>query len=70
MKGSAKSPPHILELADRVLQAAADPRYDSLKEIWTGHNRLERQRKTPVSVFLHGGYTNTWRELIPPEELV
>jgi len=65
-----KTPSHIRELVDRVCEAAADPVYASRKEMWTRHNRLDRQRKTPVSVFLHGGYTNTWRELIPPGLLI
>ncbi len=73
MTGSASDnnpPAHILELVERVGEAVADPRYEPLKEMWTRHNRLEKQPKIPVSLFLHGGYTNTWQELIPPDELV
>lgn len=57
-------------LIDRVEEAVADPRYGPLKAMWTAHNRLQKQSKVPVSVFLHGSDTGTWRELIPPETLV
>lgn len=60
----------IDELVHQVLEACADPRYTRLKTLWTRHNRLEPTEKTPVSVFLHRGYTETWKELIPPEQLV
>lgn len=65
-----KIPAHIQELVERVEEAVADPRYEPLKEMWTRHNRLEKQPKVPVNIFLHGGYTNTWQELIPPDVFV
>ncbi|MDP6667292.1 MAG: uroporphyrinogen decarboxylase family protein [Dehalococcoidia bacterium] len=63
-------PAHLLELAERVEEAAADPRYAPRKEMWTRHNRLEKVAKTPVYVCLKRGRgTNanpvTWSELIP-----
>jgi hypothetical protein len=57
-------------LAREVADACADPRYASLKTLWSRHNQLDRSGKTPVCVFLHKGYTETWRELIPPSEIV
>ncbi len=66
----SKAPAHIQGLVERVEAAVADARYAPRKEMWTRHNRLEKQPKVPVSVFLHGGYTYTWHELIPPDNLV
>jgi len=60
----------IRALAEEVAEACADPRYARLKSLWTRHNRLEKVEKIPVAVFLHRGYTETWKELVPPEELV
>ena len=70
MARSARTPAHIQELVERVEEAVADPKYGPRKEMWTRHNRLEKQPKIPVSIFLHGGYTFTWHELIPPDNLV
>jgi hypothetical protein len=60
----------IRDLVQEVKAACADPRYTRLKEMWTRHNRLERAAKIPVSVHLHRGYTETWKELIPPARLL
>ena len=60
----------IRSLAAEVAAASADQRYAGLKSLWSRHNRLERTEKIPVQVFLHRGYTETWKELIPPESLV
>ena len=67
-----KPPVHFRELVDRVVEAAADPRYEPLKDMWTRHNRLQKTRKTPVLVCLKKGSGRsanpvTWSELIPPE---
>jgi hypothetical protein len=59
----------LQDLAAQVVEACASPRYARLKTLWTRHNRLEKVEKIPVSVHLHRGYTATWRELIPPEQL-
>ncbi len=60
----------INQLVAEVLAAAADPKYARLKDMWTRHNRLRKVGPLPVSVHLHRGYTETWKELIPPAELV
>ncbi len=60
---------NIPDLVEQVLEACASPRYGQLKNMWTRHNRLEKGEKIPVCVHLHRGYTQTWRELIPPDEL-
>jgi hypothetical protein len=60
---------NISDLVEQVLEACASPRYGQLKHMWTRHNRLEKGEKIPVCVHLHRGYTQTWRELIPPDEL-
>jgi len=71
--GISKHPPaHLLELAERVAEAAADPRYAPRKEMWTRHNRLEKQAKAPVYVCIKPGSGPdrnpvTWAELIPPD---
>jgi len=70
--GSNDRPTHLLELADRMAEAAADPKYARRKEMWTAHNRLEQQAKAPVYVCIKpcsGTNANpvTWAELIPPE---
>lgn len=57
-------------MVQEVREACADPRYAELKKMWTQHNRLRKQAKMPVSVHLHRGYTETWKELIPPEKLL
>jgi len=62
-------PTLLRDLAAQVAEACASPRYSRLKALWTRHNRLEKVDKIPVSVHLHRGYTATWRELIPPEQL-
>jgi hypothetical protein len=61
---------HLARLVDRVAEAVADPVYAARKEMWTRHNRLEKVPKAPVCVFLGGGYSVAWQELIPPDELV
>jgi len=60
----------IRALALQVAEACADPRYARLKSLWARHNALDRATKPPVCVFLHRGYTETWRELIPPDQLL
>ncbi len=65
-------PGHLLDLSERVVEAAADPRYVTLKDMWTRHNRLEKVAKTPVYVCLKRGTEAnanpvTWSELIPYE---
>ncbi|MHB1134319.1 MAG: uroporphyrinogen decarboxylase family protein [Chloroflexota bacterium] len=60
----------IRDLVQEVVAAAAEPRYARLKKMWTEHNRLRHQGRLLVSVHLHRGYTETWKELIPPEELL
>jgi hypothetical protein len=60
----------IRSLAAEVAAASAEPRYARLKSLWTRHNGLRKVEKIPVQVFLHRGYTETWKELIPPETLV
>ena len=69
---SKRTPAHLIDLAERVAEAAADPRYAPRKEMWTRHNRLEKQAKAPVYVCIKpGSGTNsnpvTWQELIPPD---
>ncbi len=66
------APAHLRDLAERVVEAASDPRYAPRKEMWTRHNRLEKVAKTPVYVCLKRGRgTNanpvTWSELIPQD---
>jgi hypothetical protein len=61
---------HIKELVERVEEAASDPVYAKRKEMYTGHNRLEKTTKVPVGVHLHKGYRVVWQELIPPEEII
>ncbi|MDA1348721.1 MAG: hypothetical protein O3A47_07630 [Chloroflexi bacterium] len=63
-------PSHMLDLVDRVLDAAADVRYVERMEMYTRHNRLEKVGKAPVCVHLHAGYPVVWRELIPTDTLV
>jgi hypothetical protein len=60
----------LRSLARDVAEACADTRYSRLKGLWSRHNQLDRSTKVPVCVFLHKGYTETWRELIAPSELV
>ena len=60
----------LADLVEQVREAAADPRYHRLKEMWTRHNRLEKGTKVPVSVHLHGGYPVVWQELLPSDQLV
>ena len=60
----------IRDLVPEVLAACADPKYGRLKDMWTRHNRLEKLGRLPVAVHLHRGYTETWKELIPPETLL
>ena len=60
----------LRDLAQQVAEACANPRYTQLRAMWTRHNRLEKVEKIPVSVHLHRGDTRTWRELIPPAQLV
>lgn len=67
---SSNAPDHLVELSSRVAEAADDPRYVPLKDMWTRHNRLEKVDKTPVYVCLKrgsGASANpvTWSELIP-----
>lgn len=65
-------PNHLLDLAERVVEAASDPRYAPRKGMWTRHNRLEKVAKTPVYVCLKRGLGPsanpvTWAELIPQD---
>ncbi len=60
----------LADLVEQVREAAAEPRYQRLKEMWTRHNRLEKVAKVPVSVHLHGGYPVVWQELIPSSGLL
>ena len=62
-------------LVDRVVEAAADPRYEANKKMWTAHNRLQKTAKTPVFVCLKrgngpGANPVTWNELIPHDTRV
>lgn len=59
----------IQNLVEEVCEACSDSRYRRLKSMWTRHNRLEKVEKVPVSVHLHRGHTQTWKELIPPEQI-
>jgi hypothetical protein len=60
----------ITDQVHQVREACVDPRYERLKSVWTRHNRLQKTEKIPVSIHLHRGYTETWKELIPPESVV
>ncbi|MHB1005434.1 MAG: uroporphyrinogen decarboxylase family protein [Chloroflexota bacterium] len=60
----------IGDLVHEVREGCADPRYARLRTLWTQHNRLQKTEKTPVSIHLHRGYTETWKELIPQEQVV
>ncbi len=60
----------IGDLVEQVLAACAEPRYQQLKQAWTQHNRLQSAGRPLVSVHLHRGYTETWKELIPPATVV
>ena len=55
----------IRDLAQRVAQEAADPRYDELRRLWWKHNSLIKDRPMvlcrPVSA---------WAELVPADSLV
>lgn len=65
-------PAHLMELVERVEEAAADRRYAPLKEMWTRHHRLEKVEKPPVYVGLYirpDYYPVVWQELIPPHTL-
>jgi hypothetical protein len=57
-------------LVERVEEAAADPRYAQLKDVWTRHLRGEKVAKAPVYVLLVGGVSVAWQELVPPDTLV
>lgn len=60
----------LRNLVELVEEAASDPKYAERRQMWTRHNRLEKQAKVPVSVHLHSGHTLVWQELIPPETLL
>jgi hypothetical protein len=58
------------KLVERVEEEAADPMYAYRKDLWTRHLRGEKTAKTPVYLYLVGGVSVAWQELIPPETLV
>jgi hypothetical protein len=63
----------LRELAARVVQACADPRYERLKRLWHRQNAgLQKAEKVPVHVhlFLTGGHDPQWKELIPERQIV
>ena len=69
------TPDVLFDLSAQVAETANDPRYVTLKDMWTRHNRLEKVDKTPVYVCLkrgNGASANpvTWSELIPHESRV
>ena len=62
----------LCSLAERLLEACADPRYEARKAMWTRHQHLEKVEKVPVHVHLPqtGGYSTVWQEIIPPDSLL
>ena len=72
-RARTQGPARVEQLVERVLEAAAEPRYARLKDMWTRHHRLEKVEKAPVFVGIYvvaGNYSLVWQELIPPETLV
>ena len=68
-----QAPAHIRRLSEQVAEAAADPRYARLKDMWTQHHGLKKVSKPPVYVGLYvfpDFYSVIWQELISPGTLV